>query len=207
MIEKVDHEIGRILDALHETGLEDNTLVVFTSDHGDGHGAHQWNQKSLLYEECIRIPLIISFPGKVQEEHFDNDHIVSNGLDLLPTFCDYAGIDAPRGLPGRSLRPVLEHFEAPDWREELVIEAWPFQGDPGKSTARAVITREYKYMVYRWGRYREQLIDRQADPGEMVNLAVNDRYQTILEDYRERLRRYCGSIEDPFENDIPTTHI
>lgn len=202
MIEKVDHDVGRILGTLEAQGLAENTLVVFTSDHGDGHGAHQWNQKSLLYEEEIRIPLLVSFPGKAREGQLDDQHIISNGLDLLPTFCDYAGIEPPSGLPGRSLRPLLEGGDT-TWREELVIEAWPFQGDPGKTLGRAVITEEYKYAVYSWGRFREQLFHRKNDPGEMVNLAVNSRWETILKEHRQRLREYCAKMQDDFLKAIP----
>jgi len=204
MIEKVDFEIGRILEAIQQKGLWENTLIVFTSDHGDGHGAHHWNQKSILYEEVIRIPLMVSFPGKTREGVCDNSHLVSNGLDLLPTLCDIAGIPAPDDLPGYSLRPLLEQ-EAADcsWREELIIESWPFQGDPGETLARAVLTEDYKYAIYSWGRYREQLFDRKKDPGEMVNLAVNSRYHTVLEDHRERLRGYCESTGDDFIKSIP----
>ncbi len=205
LIEKVDHEIVRILDALERAGLQNNTIVVFTSDHGDGHGAHCWNQKSLLYEESVRIPLIVSWPGRLREGEVDREHLVSNGLDLLPTFCEIAGIEPPEGLPGRSLRPLLESGDA-SWRDALFVEAWPFQGDPGNTPARSVITANYKYAVYRWGRYREQLFDRQADPGEMVNLAVNDRYFTILDHHRERLRGYCEEMKDPFVSAVPKGH-
>ena len=203
LVEKVDGEISKILAALQDTGLADNTLILFTSDHGDGHGAHQWNQKSILYEESIRIPLIVSYPPTIRQGIVDNHHLVSNGLDLLPTVCDYASISPPPDLPGRSLRPLLEDSSVSDWREELIVETWPFQGDPGRTLGRMLRTREYKYVVYGWGRHREQLFDLNTDPGEMVNLAVNARYQGVLCEYRQRLRKYCEEKQDEFLKDIP----
>jgi arylsulfatase A-like enzyme len=203
LIEKVDAEIATLLAALDESGRRENTLIVFTSDHGDGHGAHRWNQKSILYEECVRVPLIVSYAGIGQHGPRDDRHLVSNGLDLLPTLCDYAGIGVPADLPGASLRPLLEGAPDPAWREELVVEAWPFQGDPGRTLGRMLSTPRYKYVVYGWGRCREQLFDLDSDPGEMVNLAVSTRYRSILRDHRERLRDYCRQAQDEFLPCIP----
>jgi arylsulfatase A-like enzyme len=201
LVEKADEGIGRILAALREHGLEDDTLVVFTSDHGDGHGAHRWNQKSLLYEECVNIPFIISYPGHTRAGAVESG-LTSNGLDLLPTLCDYAGIEAPQGLPGASLRPLLEG-EPQERRESLVVEAWPFQGDPSKTLGRLVCTDRYRYIIYSWGLYREQLFDMVADPGQMVNLAVNRRYAAVLEDHRRILRDYCQETGDEFARYVP----
>jgi arylsulfatase A-like enzyme len=108
LVEKVDQQIGIMLDGLRKTGLERETVVIFSSDHGDGHGAHQWNQKSVLYEEAVRVPLIISWKGVTTGGVPDAEHLVSNGLDLFRTVCDYAGVDVPPGLPGLSLRPLAE---------------------------------------------------------------------------------------------------
>lgn len=201
LIEKVDGQIGEVLKALDDAGLREDTLIVFTSDHGDGHGAHQWNQKSLLYEESVRIPLIVVPPGGARPGR--ERRLVSNGLDLFPTLCDYAGMVTPEGLPGRSLRPLLETADPATWREELFIEAWPFQGDSGNTQGRAVVSDRYKYIIYRWGRWREQLFDRERDPGEMVNLAVNHAYAPVLEEHRARLRRYCKEQGDAFARAIP----
>jgi arylsulfatase A-like enzyme len=203
LIEKVDAQIGAVLDVLHGQGLAENTLVLFTSDHGDGHGAHQWNQKSILYEEPTRVPLIASWPGQIRQGVADDTHLVSAGLDILPTLCDYAGLTPPSDLPGASLRPLLEGTPAPDWREHLVVEAWPFQGDPGRTLGRMVRTNRYKYVVYSWGRYREQLFDLENDPGEMVNLAVSRRYGDELERHRQLLRDYCARTGDEFGPHIP----
>lgn len=107
LCERVDASLGRMLTALEAGGQRENTLIVFSSDHGDGLGAHQWNQKWILTEESARLPLIVAPPtvtNPVGHAAVD-DRLVSVGLDLLPTVCDYAGITTPSGLCGRSLRP------------------------------------------------------------------------------------------------------
>lgn len=202
LVEKVDAAIGRILAALREEGLEEDTVVIFSSDHGDGMGAHQWSLKSALYEEPTRVPLIVSFEGRARSGCVDTAHLVSNGLDLLPTLCDYAGIAPPAGLRGRSFRPLVESAEAPAWRDHLVVEtSWRGAG-PGKevvqTAGRMLRTARYKYVVYNWGRYREQLFDLEADPGEMVNLAVSARHRDVLDRHRKLLHDWCRENDDPF---------
>lgn len=203
LVEKVDAEIQKIINAVKEYGLFEDTLIAFTSDHGDGHGAHRWNQKSILYEECIKIPLILCYGSKNTQTENKDWHLVSNGLNLLPTFCDYAGIHTRDQLPGRSLRPILEGRPADEWDDQIIVETWPFQGDPGKTLGRVVRTEKYKYIIYNWGRYREQLFDMETDYGEMINLAVNDKYANILNDHRNRLRKWCRERKDKFEMFIP----
>jgi arylsulfatase A-like enzyme len=199
LVEKVDAEIGRLLKGLRDQGLDENTVIIFTSDHGDGHGAHNWNQKTALYEECIRIPFIVSQKG-VTKQGVNTQHLVSQGLDLFPTLCNYAGIDVPTELMGLNFRPLAEGKTVSKWRDQLVVETeidiGTGPGGPGAS--RAVITDRYKYSIYPMGRYREQLVDLQTDPGEMVNLAVNTRYNSILNNHRQLLRTCCEQTGDPF---------
>ncbi|MHB8997048.1 MAG: sulfatase family protein [Armatimonadota bacterium] len=196
LVEKVDQQIGRLLDALKQTGLIDNTLVVFTSDHGDAHGSHRWNQKSALFEEIVRVPLLLSGPG-VPAGRRDCEHLVSNALDLFPTLCDFAQLQPPPNLPGRSLRPLLDG-KTDQWREVLPLET-RFDGGRGyDAEGRALLVGWHKYVIYDRGQYREQLFDLQADPGEQVNLAVESRYQPLLEAMRRQLAAYCQSTADPF---------
>ena len=200
LCEKVDAEIGVLLNGLRDLGLEGETYIVFTSDHGDGHGAHQWNQKTSLYEEVINVPFIISHKGVTRAGSVDNTHLVSLGLDLLPTLCDVGGASVPEALEGLSLRPLAEGDAPDDWRRALVVETIMDigAGPGGSAVSRAVLTGRYKYSAYPMGRYREQLVDLQADPGEMVNLAVNARFKDELDDHRRRLRAWCEETEDEF---------
>ncbi len=200
LCEKVDAEIGVLLNGLRDLGREEETYIIFTSDHGDGHGAHNWNQKTSLYEEVINVPFIISHKGITRAGSVDNTHLVSLGLDLLSTLCDVGGASVPDGLEGLSLRPLAEGNAPDEWRRELVVETIMDigAGPGGGGASRAVLTDRYKYSAYPMGRYREQLVDLQADPGEMVNLAVNARFKDELDDHRRRLRAWCEKTEDEF---------
>ena len=90
----------RVTGVLREAGLEDDTIVVFTSDHGDMNAAHQMEHKSFTYEEAARVPFIFQVPGRTRAGHVDDENLTSNGLDLLPTLCDLAGVATPPDLPG-----------------------------------------------------------------------------------------------------------
>lgn len=200
LCEKVDAEIGVLLNGLRDLGLEEDTYIVFTSDHGDGHGAHNWNQKTSFYEEVINVPFIISHKGKTNAGGVNDTHLVSLGLDLLPTLCEVGDANTPESLEGLSLKSLAEGKNPDTWREQLVVETEINLGDGpgGGGASRAIFTDRYKYSVFPMGRYREQLIDLQNDPGEMVNLTVNSRFKNELDDHRHRLRQWCEKTDDPF---------
>ena len=200
LCEKVDAEIGVLLNGLRDLGLEEDTYIVFTSDHGDGHGAHNWNQKTSFYEEVINVPFIISQKGVTNPGAVNDTHLVSLGLDLLPTLCEVGNANIPDNLEGLSLRALAEGNTPAQWRDELIVETEINigSGPGGGGTSRAVLTNQYKYSAYPMGRYREQLVDLQNDPGEMVNLAVNSRFKNELDDHRKRLRQWCEKTDDPF---------
>ncbi|MFQ5807987.1 MAG: sulfatase [Armatimonadota bacterium] len=194
LVEKVDGHIGTILDCLREKGLAENTLVLFSSDHGDHQGAHRLSQKSILYEEAARVPFIVRMKGLTQGEHVDT-HLVSNGPDLYATICDFAGIEMPDGMFGRSVRPLLSGESVADWPDHLVAETnFPAIECPG----RMVRTEQFKYVAYARGPYREQLFDLENDPGEMANLADCSHYQEVLQHHRGLLRAWCEKTNDGF---------
>ena len=183
----MDAQIGRVLQALADAGLERRTLVIFTSDHGDLDGAHRLEHKSILYEEAARVPFIMSWKGRIAAGTVDRTHLISNGLDLLPTLCDYAGIERPAGLLGRNLRPLAEQGEVAGWRSHVVAES---------QNGRMVRTKRFKYCVYDCGEHREMLIDLQEDPGEMNNLADLPTHQKELNHHRRLLRDWTKQQND-----------
>lgn len=187
LTETVDEEIRIVLDALREAGLEDNTLIVFTSDHGDMDAAHKMEHKSVLYGESVRVPFIMSYKGKIPAGLVDDAHLISNGLDLLPTLCDYAGIAVPEGLHGRSLRPVAEGKDIKEWRDFVVAET---------ENGRMLRTARFKYSIYDSGSHREHLVDLEKDQGEMKNLAEDAEYKGALDTHRELLRRWVEGTGD-----------
>lgn len=200
MIEKVDAQIGKVLAALREAGLEDNTLIVFTADHGECAGAHRFNQKTVFYEESARVPLIIACKGKTVAGM--SDRLVNTGIDLLPTMLDFAGLETPEELPGRSLMPLALGKPVTAWRDHVVVEnnmsqAGELNGLRPQMEGRMVRTQRYKYCVYSRGNRRESLVDLQADPGEMFDLATDPRYRDVLLHHRELLARFGKEHNDP----------
>ena len=185
LTEMADAHIAKILDALRESGQEGETVVIFTSDHGDHDGAHRLEHKTSFYEESIRIPLIVSDPRRARTGHADSEHIVSNGLDLIPTVCDYMNVAAPAGLRGRSLRPLVQG-DVTSWRAHLPVES---------TLGRMVVTGHHKYLLYDSGARREQLIDRVEDPGEMHNAAARPDKQDVLAEHRRLFRETFGEDE------------
>jgi arylsulfatase A-like enzyme len=103
MVEDVDRQVGLVLEALRQSGQEENTVIVFTSDHGEGLGSHRWTGKKMYYEEAAAVPMIVSWKGVTPAGRIDREHLVS-ALDVLPTICDYAGIEGPAVMRGRSMR-------------------------------------------------------------------------------------------------------
>jgi arylsulfatase A-like enzyme len=108
LTEQVDEKIGRILRAVKKAGLDEQTLILFTSDHGNVDAHHRLASKGLFYEASARVPLLMRFKGDILPGRVDEDHLVSTGLDILPTLCDYAGIAPPKNLLGSSLRPIAQ---------------------------------------------------------------------------------------------------
>lgn len=200
MIEKVDAEIGRVLATLEEQGLDQNTVIVFVSDHGECAGAHGLAQKTVFYEESVRVPLIIHAPG--QKVARDSDALVNVGVDLLPTLLSYAGLPQPSKLRGANLRPLVAGETVSGWRDAVVVGNHMSQG--GKvdgfvpiTEGRMVRTERYKYCVYAHGERRESLVDLIEDPGEMIDLASDPGYRSVVEEHRERLRRFGAEQGDP----------
>lgn len=176
LTESVDSQIKPILEAIKDSGRENNTLIIFSSDHGDMDAAHRMEHKTALYEESANVPFMVMWKGHIPEGKVDNTHLVSNGLDLLPTVCDYAGIQAAADPRGRSLRPLLEGKDS-GWRETLGVET---------EIGRMVVSKEkLKYIKYDAVGIEEQLFDLKKDPLEMKQFSNNADYQGSLEELRK----------------------
>jgi arylsulfatase A-like enzyme len=191
----VDARIGQVLTALGSAGLENNTLVVFSTDHGDCQGAHGWNQKTILFEEAARVPCILSWKGFTRPSV--SERLVNTGIDFLPTLCDYAGIPRPGGLPGISLK------RPDDTRQFVVVSNHMVQGAEingrkPEPQGRMLRSRRYKYTVYSEGERRESLVDLEEDPGEMRNLAGKPGSAQVLKEHRAMLAEWCRKYGDRF---------
>lgn len=200
LIEKVDAQIGLILDELRRSGQEDNTIVIFSSDHGDGTSSHRWNQKTLFYDEIARVPMIVQAPFCPDAGSIDRRNLVSMNLDFFPTLLDYADLPAPGELEGRSLRPILEKRPGARGHDFVVSQndLAPDYGVSGGVYGRMLREARYKYARYSTGDDREQLFDLEADPGELHNLADEAESAVAKQRCRDLLDTWMRENGDPF---------
>ncbi len=191
MMEDVDRQVGLVLQALRESGQEENTLVIFTSDHGEGLASHHWTGKMMYYDEEAAVPLIVSWKGVTPGGRIDREHLVST-LDVLPTICDYAGVKGPAIMRGKSLRPIIEKPRQAG-HEYVVSE---MANGPARSFM--VRTKRYKYMVFPGtaGQKLEMFFDMQTDPGEMKNLAGQAALAPEIERHRKMLVEWNKLTEE-----------
>ena len=187
LIEKVDRHIGDMLEGLQQTGLEEDTVVIFTSDHGNMDASHRLASKGVFYEESVGVPLILKHLGGVPGGRTDQAHLVSSGLDILPTICDYAGIEQPDHLLGVSLRPLVEDRRVDDWRTYVASE---------NHWTRMIRSQQYKYCAYDHACGNESLVDMENDPGEMQNLVDDPKFQDVLTEHRRLLADWSNLSQD-----------
>jgi len=188
LIEDADRSLGIVIDALDRSGSANNSIVVYTSDHGDGLGAHGLPFKGpFQYEELLNVPLAISWPGNIEP---GVSQALASQVDLLPTLCDLAGVEAPRMLDGASLRPALEggRFE----REELFAEYHSKQR--WENPIRTVRTSRWKLNVYLAG--GRELYDLEGDPDERRNLSGDPQWAELERDLLERLEAHAARTAD-----------
>lgn len=205
LITQLDDHLGRLFAFLKERGEWENTVIVFTSDHGDFLGDHWLGEKEIMYEEALRIPMLVRLPGAVQG--LVSDALVES-IDLVPTFLELAGgEDKPHVLEGRSLLPLLRG-ETPPWRDAVFAEIdYSFRQArhtlgvaPHEARAWMVRTARWKYIEYQG--FRPQLFDLENDPAEQQDLAADPAHAPVRAELRGRLlesfraRRHRISISD-----------
>jgi arylsulfatase A-like enzyme len=186
----LDHEVGRILDVLRETGAWDDTIIVFTSDHGDMLGGHGLATKGVgtSYEEVYNIPFILRVPGGASGE---DTSTLTGLIDVGPTLLDLCGLAPLPAAQGRSLRPVLEGTADPaDWQDAYA----EFYGQRFVYTQRVVWHGTWKFVFSPGG--IDELYDLASDPYETQNLAADPAHRARLEDMLRRMWRRMADIGD-----------
>ncbi|WDQ19238.1 sulfatase [Rhodopirellula sp. P2] len=175
----MDAQVGRVLDALEEKGLAENTIVVFTSDHGYLLGHHHKFQKQHLFEEATRVPLIISVPW-LKDQHGRGTTKITELVDLYPTLADLAGLAAPDALQGKSLTPLLVDTESPAWKKK---QAFTISRSGGES----IRTANWRFTQWGFGERGLELYDLKNDPHEFTNQAANPEYASMVKRLRAQL--------------------
>ncbi len=177
-IRALDENIGRVLDFLDESGLAENTIVIYSSDQGFYLGEHGWYDKRWMFEESLSMPFVIRWPG-VAKAGVETEALIQN-IDYAPTFLDIAGAEIPGDIQGTSIVPVLKNEgKAPaDWREAVYYQ---YSGEYTHAVARHDGVRDSRYKLMRFPDSDEwMLFDLEKDPEEMKNVFADPEYGSVL---------------------------
>lgn len=201
-IRAVDEGVGRILDYLDETGLAENTIVVYASDQGFFLGEHGWFDKRWIFEESLRTPLLIRWPGVTQPGSVNRD-IVSN-LDFAETILEAAGSPIPERMQGRSLVPLLRGQTPADWRDSFYYQYFEFPSGHRVRPHYGVVTDRYKLVrFFGTGEDYTELFDRVTDPHELRDVYDSIEYANIRDELTQELARLRRDLHVPADDQIP----
>ncbi len=184
-IASVDEGVGKVLDYLEESGLSDNTVVVYTSDQGFYLGEHGWFDKRFIYDESFKTPLLIRWPGVVAAGT-QCDEMVQN-LDFAQTFLEIAGVTAPDDMQGESLVPLLKG-DVKAWdRDAVYYHYYEYPAVHMVKRHYGIVTTDYKLVHFYYDVDEWELYDREKDPMEMRNVYDDPAYIEIRQDLHQRL--------------------
>jgi arylsulfatase A-like enzyme len=192
----IDEAVGVLLDTLEDLELSENTVIIWSADHGDAVGCHggHFDKDAYMPQEVIRIPMAIRWPNEISSGQ-ENEEFVSN-IDLGPTFLDIAGTSFSKEVDGESLLPLCKGASR-DWREEQFCET---HGHFTQIVGRVLITEQYKY-IFNEGDMNE-LYDLNADPFELNNLINQEEFTDIAKDMKSRLEKWREKTGDDVQADM-----
>lgn len=198
-IESVDDNVGRVLDYLDESGLAENTIVVYTSDQGFYLGEHGWFDKRFIYDESFKTPLLIRWPNTITAGT-TNDEMVQN-LDFAQTFLEAAKIKVPSDMQGESLLPLLTGNDK-EWDRDAVY--YHFYEYPSVHMVKrhyGIVTKEFKLVHFYYDIDEWELYDRINDPQEMNNVFNKPEYKAIAESLKTQLKELRIKYKDSSDLD------
>jgi arylsulfatase A-like enzyme len=185
-VASMDKEIGRLLDYLDEAGLAGNTIVIYSSDQGFFLGDHGWYDKRWMYEESLRMPFIVRWPG-VTAPGSENSYIVQN-IDFASMFLDMAGASIPEDIQGKSLVPLLRGDNPPDWREYAYYHYYAYPDWHMVKPHYGIRSDRYKlihyYTIQEW-----ELFDLEKDPDELRSVYADPEFNEIMNYLKETLHK------------------
>lgn len=196
-IASVDDNIGRVLDYLDESGLAENTVVIYSSDQGFYLGEHGWFDKRWMYEESLHMPFIIRWPNVIQANSRSKDLI--QNIDFAETFLEMAGAPIPEDMQGKSFVPILKGKTPKDWRTSIYYHYYENPGAHNVARHYGVRTDRYKLIHYYVGGEWE-LFDLEKDPKEMHSVYGDPEYASLTADLKEELKRLQAEYRDPVNN-------
>ncbi|MBD3675641.1 MAG: sulfatase [Planctomycetaceae bacterium] len=194
-VKGVDENVGRLMETLKAEGLDDNTVVIYSSDQGFYIGDHGWYDKRWMYEESLKMPFIAKWPG-VTKPGSRNKLMIQN-LDYAETFLDIAGAEIPSDMQGRSLVPLLKGETPSDWRKSIYYHYYEYPSVHMVPRHYGIRTERYKLMkFYQFGEVWE-FYDLEVDPDERVNQYGNPKYKDVIADLKEQL----ADLQKKYEED------
>jgi arylsulfatase A-like enzyme len=196
-IDAIDDNVGRLLTWLEEQGLDENTIVIYSSDQSYFIGEHGWAEKRWMYEESMKMPFMIRWPGKIQAGSRPESMI--QNIDYGPTFLSAAGLKVPARMQGESMLPLFEQGDAANWRESVYYHYY-HHGQHNVPRHEGIRTDRYKLInFYTDGKY--ELYDLKNDPKELRSLADSPEHQSLKADLIKQLQ----GLRDKFE--LPKEHL
>lgn len=195
-IKSVDDGVGELLDFLKESGLDENTIVIYTSDQGFYLGEHGWFDKRFMYEESFRTPLLIRYPKEIKPGTVI-DKLVQN-LDYAPTLLDYAGIEAPEAMQGKSFRRLVSG-ETDEWRDAVYYTYYEYPAEHMVKRHYGVSTERYKLIHFYYDIDEWEMYDLEKDPQEMRNIYNDPEYKDVqiaMHKKLEEVRKYYGDSDE-----------
>lgn len=195
-IKAVDESVGRILDYLDAEKLAENTIVIYASDQGFFLGEHGWFDKRWIFEESLRTPLLVRWPGVTKPGSVNRD-IVST-LDIAPTFLKAAGLPVPADVQGRDLAPVFKGQTPADWRKSFYYHYYEYPGPHSVRRHYGVVTDRYKLVHFYGADIDEwELFDLKSDPKELTNVYGMAEYGKVQGELRDELTRLRKELKVP----------
>ena len=193
-ISSVDDNIGRLLDYLDESGLAENTLVIYTSDQGFYLGEHGWFDKRFIYDESFKTPLVARWPNVIKAGS-QEDEMVQN-LDFAQTLLDVAGIKQPEDMQGESLLPLLKGDKENWSRDAVYYHYYEYPAVHMVKRHYGLVTKEYKLAHFYYDVDEWELYDRLKDPNEMNNVYDDVAYQDVVTQLKVQLQELRVKYKD-----------
>jgi arylsulfatase A-like enzyme len=192
-VKGVDESVGRLMDTLKELKLDSNTIVIYSSDQGFYIGDHGWYDKRWMYEESLKMPFIVKWPGTIKEGSRNTDMI--QNLDYASTFLDVAGAKIPDDLQGASLVPLMKGKTPKDWRDSIYYHYYEYPSVHMVPRHNGIRTERYKLInFYEFDEW--EFYDLENDPDELTNLYGNPEYAGIINKVKKQLEELQAHYGD-----------
>ena len=195
-VRSVDDQIGRVLAYLDESGLSENTVVIYTSDQGFYLGDHGWYDKRFMYEQSLRMPFIIKYPGELPAGTTNSDLITN--VDFAPTLIDFAGINTSESLQGKSFRKNLTNSTDGNWRPYTYYHYYEYPFWHHVQPHYGVRDSRYKLIHFYYDMDQWELYDLEEDPDELQNLYDDPAYQDVV----ARMKSALIGLQKQYGDDI-----